>query len=280
MKPGLATGKLPVRIITHISLFVILMTTVLACFAPRLAPHDPVQVDLRLKMHPPTKSYPLGTDHLGRCIFSRLVYGARISLSASLAAMTITLIVSFILGSLAGYMGGAVDSVIMRLCDIFLAFPKMIIAMVLVGFLGNGLINVVIALVVSEWAWYSRIIRGMILSLREREYVRAAVVCGTSRRRIIIHHLLPGVVSQLVVLATMELGGIILYVSGLSFLGLGIQPPTPEWGAMISDAARFFRYKPELMVYPGLMILLVVMSLNFLGDMLRDYLDPDYKGLG
>ena len=279
MKPSRIYGRTHVRMITLICLIVIGLTVTFAVLAPWLAPHDPLKVNLKLKLHPPNEGYPLGMDHLGRCIFSRLVYGARVSLTAALSAMTITLALSFVLGSLAGYMGGVIDATIMRLCDVFLAFPKMIIAMVLVAFLGNGLLNVVIALVVSEWAWYSRIIRGMILSLREREYVLAATVCGTTRPRIIVRHFLPGVVAQLVVLATMDLGGIILYVSALSFLGLGIQPPTPEWGAMISDASRYFRSKPELMVYPGLMILLVVMSFNFLGDVFRDYLDPGHNSL-
>ena len=274
MKPVRSKGRVMVKLGAAICIFVIGLTAAFACLAPWLAKHDPLEVDLRQKLSSPSASYPLGTDHLGRCVYSRLVYGARVSLTVSLAALSITLGLSFLLGSLAGYAGGWIDSVLMRFCDVFLAFPKMIIAMVLAGFLGNGLINVVIALVAAEWAWYYRMIRGMVLSLREREYIRASVVSGSSRLRIIFRHLMPGVTSQLVVIATMDLGGVILYISGLSFLGLGIQAPTPEWGAMISDAARFFRTKPELMLYPGLMIMLVVMSFNFLGDLLRDHLDP------
>lgn len=221
--------------------------------------------------------YPLGTDHLGRCILSRLIYGARVSLSAAFAVMTVTLAISTVVGALAGYAGGRVDALIMRICDIFLAFPSLILALALVGVMGPGLPNVVLALALSQWAWYARMIRGMVLSLKERNYVLAAKVAGTGQCTIIAKHILPNILPQIAVLVTLDIGWVILHIAGMSFLGLGIQPPTPEWGAMINDGRQFLRGYPSLMAYPGIMILSVVMAFNLLGDTLRDILDPHGK---
>lgn len=256
---------------------VMLLHLSFAVFAPVIAPHDPTEVVLEQRLQAPTRDYPLGTDHLGRCVLSRLIYGARISLGAALAVMIATLSISFVIGSLSGYLGGIVDSVLMRICDLFLAFPSLILALALVGIMGPGLPNVILALVLSQWAWYARLIRGMVLSIKERNYIAAARVVGTSRTQIILRHVLPNILPQIAVLATIDVGWVILHISGMSFLGLGIQPPTAEWGAMINDGRQFLRGYPSLMTYPGLMILSVVMSFNLLGDTLRDALDPVNK---
>lgn len=263
--------------LTAIALLIILVAVLLAVFAPVFAPHDPNDVALERKLMPPNESYLLGTDHLGRCILSRLIYGARVSLGAAFAVMSVTLSISTVVGAAAGFAGGRIDAIIMRLCDIFLAFPSLILALALVGVMGPGLPNVILALALSQWAWYARMIRGMVLSLKERNYVLAARVAGTGRVAIIARHILPNILPQIVVLATLDVGWVILHIAGMSFLGLGIQPPTPEWGAMINDGRPFLRGYPALMAYPGLMILSVVMAFNLLGDAFRDMADPKRK---
>ncbi|HML90455.1 MAG TPA: nickel ABC transporter permease subunit NikC [Methylomusa anaerophila] len=268
------TGR---RTLVAVGLLVILVNILLAVLAPVLAPHDPNDVSLERKLMPPDGSYLLGTDHLGRCILSRLIHGARVSLGAALAVMSATLAISTVVGAAAGFAGGRVDAVIMRLCDIFLAFPSLILALALVGVMGPGLTNVVLAMALSQWAWYARMIRGMVLSLKERNYVLAAKVAGTGQAVIIARHILPNILPQIAVLATLDVGWVILHIAGMSFLGLGIQPPTPEWGAMINDGRQFLRGYPSLMAYPGFMILSVVMAFNLLGDALRDMVDPKGK---
>jgi nickel transport system permease protein len=251
-----------------------------AIFAPWIAPHDPAEVDLEKKLLDPSLTHPLGTDHLGRDVLSRLMYGARVSISAVLAIALLILALGFTVGTAAGYWGGWVDSLLMRFCDVFLTFPTFILAMFMVGVLGTGLTNVILAIVLTHWAWYARIIRGLVLSLKNREYVLAARVAGTPRLKIVLRHVLPPVAAQLLILATLDMGHMILHVSGLSFLGLGVQPPTPEWGVMINDARQFIWSKPQLMMYPGLMIFLTVMAFNIPSDALRDMLDPSIRSEG
>jgi nickel transport system permease protein len=259
------------------SLAVLGLILSVAILAPWLAPHDPAEVDLEKKLLDPSLAHPLGTDHLGRDILSRLMYGARVSIGAVLAIVLSILALGFTVGTAAGYWGGWIDSLLMRFCDVFLTFPTFILAMFMVGVLGTGLTNVILAIVLTHWAWYARIIRGLILSLKNREYVLAARVAGTPRLRIVLRHLLPPVVAQLVILATLDMGHMILHVSGLSFLGLGVQPPTPEWGVMINDARQFIWTKPQLLMDPGLMIFLTVMAFNIPSDALRDMLDPSIR---
>ncbi len=248
-----------------------------AVLAPWIAPHDPAEVDLEKKLLDPSLTHPLGTDHLGRDILSRLMYGARVSIGAVLAIVLSILALGFAVGTAAGYWGGWIDSLLMRFCDVFLTFPTFILAMFMVGVLGTGLTNVILAIVLTHWAWYARIIRGLVLSLKNREYVLAARVAGTPRLKIVLRHLLPPVAAQLVILATLDMGHMILHVSGLSFLGLGVQPPTPEWGVMINDSRQFIWTKPQLLMYPGLMIFLTVMAFNIPSDALRDMLDPSIR---
>lgn len=245
-----------------------------ALFAPLVAPYDPVAVDLTIRLLPPGPDHWLGTDHLGRDVLSRLIWGARASLGSVAAIIVLLVLISTAVGCLAGYVGGKVDAVLMRICDVFLTFPTFILAMFMVGILGTGMVNVIIAIAMTHWAWYARIIRSLVLSLRSREFVLAARVAGSSRTRILSRHILPPVAAQLVVLATLDIGHMMLHVAGLSFLGLGVQPPSPEWGVMINDARQYIWEHPRLIMLPGLMIFVSVMAFNLLGDALRDRLDP------
>lgn len=248
-----------------------------AIAAPWVAPHDPTAVDGRAILAPPSAAHWLGTDNLGRDIFSRLVYGARWSLGAAASAAAVIVLVGITVGVIAGYVGGLVDDVLMRIVDVLLAFPSLVLALAIVGTLGPSLRNVMIGMVAIWWVDYARVMRGLTLGVRDREYVTAAQCAGASSPWVVLRHVLPNVVPSVLVLATLELGGLILAISGLSFLGLGAQPPTPEWGTMLNDGRPFFQRAPQLMIYPGLAITLVVVGCNLLGDGLRDVLDPRMK---
>ena len=245
--------------------------------APLVAPHDPTTVDGRAILAAPSAQHWLGTDNLGRDIFSRLVYGARWSLGAAAIAAAAIVLVGITVGVISGFLGGLVDDVLMRVVDVLLAFPSLVLALAIVGTLGPSLQNVMIGMIAIWWVDYARVMRGLTLGVREREYVAAAQCAGASSPQIILRHVLPNVVPSVLVLATLELGGLILAISGLSFLGLGAQPPTPEWGTMLNDGRPFFQRAPQLMIYPGLAITLVVVGCNLLGDGLRDVLDPRLK---
>ncbi|BBO91817.1 nickel ABC transporter permease subunit NikC [Desulfosarcina ovata] len=253
---------------------VILAILAMALFAPWIAPHPPDRVDLSQKLEPPGKSHLLGTDHLGRDILSRLIWGARASMGSVFLIINLIMIFSLVVGCLSGFLGGWVDSLFMRICEVFLTFPTFILAMFLIGVLGTGMFNVILAIFLTHWAWYARIIRGLVLSLRNSEYILASRVAGTRTWKIILRHIVPPVLAQLTILATLDIGHMMLHVSGLSFLGLGIQPPTPEWGVMINDARQYIWTRPELIMYPGIMIFLAVLAFNIPGDILRDSLDP------
>ena len=248
-----------------------------AIAAPIVAPHDPATVDARAILAPPSGEHWLGTDNLGRDIFSRLVYGARWSLGAAAAAAAAIVLVGITVGVIAGYIGGLVDDVAMRIVDVLLAFPSLVLALAIVGTLGPSLQNVLIGMVAVWWVDYARVMRGLTLGVKGREYVTAARCAGAPAGRIMLRHILPNVVPSVLVLATLELGGLMLAISGLSFLGLGAQPPTPEWGTMLNDGRPFFQRAPQLMIYPGLAITIVVVGCNLLGDGLRDVLDPRLK---
>lgn len=245
-----------------------------AVFAPAIAPSDPTDVVLENKFAPISAQHPLGCDHLGRDVLSRLVYGTRTSICSVAAIIGIVMLLGFTVGTISGYAGGAIDSTLMRFCDVFLTFPTFILAMFLIGVLGTGMTNVIIAVALTHWAWYARIIRSMVLSLKNRDYVLAARVAGTSRAMTILRHILPPIFAQLVILCTLDIGHMMLHVSGLSFLGLGVTPPMPEWGVMISDARQFIWTHPILIMLPGAMIFVTVMAFNLLGDALRDSFDP------
>ncbi len=260
-----------------LSLIIISIMIMIAIFAPILAPHDPNLIDLSNKLKEPSLTFPLGTDHLGRCVLSRIIYGTQVSIGAAFLVMGISIFIGIIIGTFAGYKGGWIDQVFMRLCDVLLSFPSLVLSLALIGILGPAFKNLIIALVIVQWVPYARMIRGLMLVMKERHFIMAAKIAGTTDTSIIIRHILPHILPQVLVFAFLDIGTVILHISGLSFLGLGIQPPTAEWGMMINDSKQFLRNYPSLMLYPGMMIMLVVMSFNLLGDSLRDLLDPTHK---
>lgn len=255
---------------------IVLVVAVLltALFAPWLAPRDGNVQTLERRLEPPSFEYPLGLDELGRDILSRLIYGARISVSVGLSVVLLAGIAGTLIGSLAGYRGGWTDAVVMRTTDVFFAFPGILLAIALVAVLGPSLRNVVFALVVIGWTGYARLVRGQVLQLREQEFVLASETIGVPGWQIVLRHILPNILPMLVVQASLGMAGAILAEAGLSFLGLGIQPPTPSWGAMINAGRSHLLDAPHLALFPGLAILLTVMGLNFLGDALIDLLNP------
>jgi peptide/nickel transport system permease protein len=256
---------------------IVVMLVTLAMAAPVIAPHDPAAQHPAQRLASTSLTFPLGTDNLGRCLLSRLLYGARVSLATAGAASLLVLLIGVSLGAVAGYAGGWVDMIIMRVVDLLLAFPLLVLALAITGFIGVGMGSVLIGVVSVWWASYARIVRGLVLSLRERPFIEAARSAGARPARIIIRHVIPNVISPIIVLATLEMGGLILAISGLSFLGLGAQSPTPEWGAMLNDGRPFLHSAPQLMIYPGLLISFAVLGFNLLGDGLRDALDPRLK---
>ncbi len=245
----------------------------IALFAPLIAPYDPIEVHIENKLQPPSTQYWLGTDNLGRCIASRLIFGARSSLLYAGIILGLMLTISIPIGLLAGYVGGNIDAVIMRIIDICMAFPSAILALAVAGLFGASARNLVLALSCVWWAGYARLIRGMVLQMKEQGFILAALAAGCTRRRIVFCHLLRNVISPVIVLATLEVGSIILAIAGYSFIGLGAQPPTPEWGVMLSDSRSYMQTQLQLMIYPGVAIVVTVMAFNLLGEGLKDALE-------
>ena len=268
-----------------LSIIILSIMVFIAVMAPLVSPHDPLFSSLRARNTPPiwyadgTWTYILGADTIGRDMLSRLFYGARISLMVMAFSLIFGTIIGTALGLIAGYFGGLVDEVIMRLVDIFLGLPFVLVAMVLALVLGTSLTTMIIVLAVLTWAGFVRNVRGEVLSLRERDYVALARIAGASLPRILLMHILPGVINTVLVIATLRSGQLILAESFLSFLGAGIPPPTPTWGAMIADGRNYLRDAWWISFFPGLAIFLTVMALNFLGDWLRDKLDPRLRQL-
>lgn len=256
-----------------IGMMIILILTFIAIFAPYLS-HNPMEVNMENRLLGPSEEHPMGTDQLGRDLLSRIVYGTQVSIAAATMATLMIMIFGVTIGAIAGYFGGTIDQAIMRIVDVLLAFPNLILTIAIVGMLGPSLMNLIIAMTATGWAGYSRIVRGSVLSVKEKEFVEAARAMGCSDSYIIFRHIIPNVISPVIVIATIGMGHTILSITGLSFLGLGAQPPTPEWGAMLSDGKSFMTTAPHLMIFPGLMIMIVVLAFNFLGDGLRDILDP------
>ena len=250
-----------------------------ALAAPLLAPFDPNIQETSRRLEAPSKEHPLGLDDLGRDVLSRILFGARVSLRVGFSVVLIASTIGVALGAIAGYFGGKADLIIMRLCDILLAFPGILLAIALVAVLGPSLNNVVLALSIIGWVGYARLVRGQVLKVRETEYVTAAKALGARSSRVIILHVLPNVMNPVIVMATLGLAGAILAEASLSFLGLGVQPPTPSWGAMLTSGRRYLGLANHLAIFPGIAIMLAVMGLNFLGDGLIDVLDPKYRKL-
>ncbi|QOS81680.1 nickel ABC transporter permease subunit NikC [Paenibacillus sp. JNUCC31] len=249
---------------------IILLFFVIAILAPWIAPHDPVKVNLLQKLASPSLEHWLGTDHLGRDNLTRLMYGARVSLGFATLIFLSSLLIGVIVGSISGYLGGWVDSLLMRFCEGIMAFPNLVLVLGIVGIFGPGLMQVLLALMMVQWVYYARICRNMVVSLKERNFIAAARISGSSSWMIIRRHIIPNVQRPIVVMGTLEMGWAIMDISALSFLGLGIQPPNAEWGAMIHEGTGYIRSHPELMIYPGTLILLVVITFNILGEALSE----------
>lgn len=257
-----------------LGLVIIGVLVVLAIFAPLLAPYSPTTMHLSERLSPPSSKYLFGTDDVGRDILSRVIYGSRISLRICTLVVGLTIGIGTILGIISGYWGGWIDELIMRISDVFLAFPALILAMAIAAALGPSLENVILAMVVIWWPRYARVTRGQVLVLREIDYIVAARAVGVHNRRIIMRHILPNCISPVLVQATLDMGEVLLTAATLSFIGFGAQPPTPEWGAMISLGRNYLRDNWWYATFPGLAILLTVIGFNLLGDAARDILDP------
>ena len=258
-------------------MFVIVMLVIVAIFAPLIAPYDPIKIDMRARLKAPYADHLLGTDNFGRDVLSRIIYGARISLYVGFVAVGIGAVFGGALGAIGSYYGGKLDNTIMRCMDILLAIPSVILAIAIVGAMGASLFNLMVAVGISYMPRYARVVRASALSVRRQEFVDAARVTGVSDLRIIMENILPNCMAPLIVQSTLGVAQAILAAATLSFLGLGIQPPTPEWGSMLSDGRQFLRNAPYLTVFPGLAIAIVVVSLNLFGDGLRDSLDPKLR---
>ncbi|MDR5703876.1 MAG: ABC transporter permease [Armatimonadota bacterium] len=260
-----------------VGLIIVSMFLIAAVLGSRLVPFDPFQQNLTRALQPPGWPHFLGTDEFGRDILSRIVYGARISSFIGLAGVGFGLLVGGSLGTAGGYLGGRADQIIMRFIDVLLAFPGMLLALAIVSFLGPGLENVLVAVGIYSVPLYARVMRGSVLALRTQEFVEAARALGASDLRILWKHILPNAVTPVIVISSLRFADVILTASGLSFLGLGAQPPLPEWGAMLASGRVYLRVAPWVAVFPGVALALVVFGFNLLGDGLRDALDPRMK---
>lgn len=247
-----------------------------AVFAPVIAPYDPIAQDLTLRLNAPSAQHLFGTDNFGRDIFSRVIYGGRYSLLAGCLSVTIAGVIGTFYGALAGYVGGWLDNVMMRFSEMILSFPSLILAMIINAVMGSNLFNTMFALVIVSWPTYARLMRSVVLSVKENEYVNAAEALGASRMRILMKEIIPNSVSSVLIMATTDIGNKILMFSTLSFLGLGSAPPTPEWGMMVSDGVDYFN-KFWVAGFPGLAIFTMAVGANFIGDGLRDLLDPKLR---
>ncbi|WP_260471956.1 nickel transporter permease [Bacillus sp. HMF5848] len=255
--------------------FIIIMLLIItALLAPVIASHDPIEQDLFARYQAPSTDHLLGTDELGRDIFSRIIYGTRISIQIGVIAVGISMIVGIFLGAVSGYFGKWIDMVIMRFIDILMAFPSILLAIAMVAVLGPGLTNTMIAVGIVGVPHFARIVRSSVLSVKETEYIEAARAVGAKHGRILFRHVLPNCMAPIIVQTTLSIGTAILDAAGLSFLGLGAQPPAPEWGAMLSDGRAALQTAPWVVAFPGLAILFTVLGFNLLGDGLRDALDP------
>lgn len=263
--------------LTTIALYVILAIALCAVLSPFVIPypeHVSDEAFVANKFSPPSRKHLFGTDEIGRDVFSRVLYGTRVSVTTGMIAVGIAVLIGVPLGAVAGFFGGTTDEIIMRITDVFLSFPPLLLAIVLVSFLKPNLTNATLAISATWWPWYTRLVRGQAISLKERPFIRAAEAIGTPNHKIILRHILPNTISPVIVQASMDMGGVILTIASLSFLGLGAQPPIPEWGLMISISRNYF---PEIWwgsLFPGVAIFVTVLAFNLLGDGLREILDP------
>ena len=255
----------------------VLVTVFVLCalFAPWLAPQDPAAIDLPARLQAPSAAHWFGTDELGRDILSRVIYGSRISMLVGSSVVALSLLLGLVLGALAGYYGGRVDRFLtVILMNAFLSFPGILLAIAFVAFLGSGLFNLILALSLGGWVGYARLVRGQVLAVKEREFVEAARALGASDFRILTRHILPNIIQPVIVQAAIGMAGAVLAEATMSFLGLGVPPPTASWGSMLNDARSHLFDAPHLVLFPAAAVMLAVLSFNFIGDALRDYLDP------
>ncbi len=281
---SLRTGIRPIlyAILHHktacMGILIILLLTVMALFAPWLAPHDPNEQDLYHVLESPSRRHLLGTDDVGRDLLSRVLFGARVSLFVGLSSTVFSALIGIFIGLVAGYKGGAIDMLTMRITDTFMCIPGLIFLLVLAAALGPGVHNIIIAIAALGWTGFARITRGQVLSLRQLPFVEAAHAAGASGWRIMFRHLLPNAMAPIIVAASITVGGAIMLESAAAFLGLGVQPPTPSWGEALRVGYSYLEIVPLFSIVPGLMITLAVLAFNFLGDGLRDALDPRLRG--
>ena len=265
--------------LTMAAIVVLLGFVLIGIFAPWLAPYDPNAQNLGMRLQPPlTDGHLLGTDSLGRDVLSRLIYGSRVSLMVGFSAVLLAAVLGIVIGLVSGYLGGWVDSLLMRIVDAFLAFPFLLLAIAIVAVLGRGLDNIVIALVITGWVLYARLVRGSVLAIRQREFVDAAIALGRTRWSVLFKHALPNAIAPIIVQSSLQMAVAILFAAGLGFLGLGAKPPQPEWGLMLARGREYLAVAPHVATFPGLAIILVVLGFNLLGDGLRDIFDPRLRG--
>lgn len=258
----------------RLAIIIIVLLIITALTSHWWLPYDPQAIELTQRLLTPNLQHWLGTDHLGRDIFSRLLAATRVSLGSVILCLILILALGLTIGGSAGLLGGKIDQILMRLTKLFMTFPTSILSFFMVGVLGTGLTNVIIAIALSHWAWYARMVSSIVISLRQREFILIARMYGASSGRLFIDHLAGAILPSLLVLATLDLGHMMLHVAGMSFLGLGVTAPTAEWGVMINDARQYIWTQPLQMLWPGLALFLTVMAFNLLGDALRDHLDP------
>ncbi|MCZ8521265.1 MULTISPECIES: staphylopine uptake ABC transporter permease subunit CntC [Paenibacillus] len=257
-----------------VSLSILAITVVVGILAPWFAPHDPHEVNMELRYADPTWGFLLGNDHLGRCVLSRLIFGIRPSVLWVLAALALSVGIGAVLGFIAGYFRGRTDTVLMRVCDVMLSFPGYVMTLALIGILGVGLENILIAFVLSKWAWFARIIRTSVMQVSESDYVKYSKAIGVGHFTIMVRHIVPVSFPDIAVISSSSFGSMVLQISGFSFLGLGIQAPHAEWGMMLNEAREVMFSRPEIMLAPGLTIIIIVSAINFLSDALQVALDP------
>lgn len=260
-----------------IGLIILLLFMAIALTAPVIAPHDPLEQNISQKLLGPCMEYPFGTDEYGRCVFSRVLFGARTSLLVGLIIVAITAFIGTLIGLLAGFYGGVIDNLLVCVIDTFIALPGIVLAIVIASILNPGIFSIVIALSITGWVSYARVVRSSVLEAKEKEFIQAAKALGAGNSYIIFRHIFPNVLASVIVLAMLGLGMAILIVSGFGFLGLGVQPPMPEWGYMLREGRSFMRSAPYLTIFPGLAIMLTITGSNLIGDALRDIFDPRMK---
>ena len=262
----------PQAVMGALLIAIILLMGVLA---PFLAPHDPMAVDITKKFLEPCNEYPFGTDQLGRCVLSRLLYGARYSLGMALPILAILALIGTMLGMLCAWIGGLFDRIMNIICDIFMAFPPLVIVLTLIGVIGQGAVNLILSIILSMWVWFVKVVRSYVLIEKDKDYITAAKISGCSGADILFSHILPNILPLLVVYFSTGIASIILMISGYSFLGLGLGNDIPEWGAMLNSAKQYLYSNPMLIVYPGICILLTAAGFNLFGEALRDILSPE-----